>query len=200
MHPIGRRRCHPVGESVGQVAAPEAMPACVLVSPPWQQPAELTPFVIHESHTHSGELNPRCLCKITSSYRDSLLQSGFVCVCVCVHVFSDRVWNVSFSVLWAYHMCLAGFLSCPCICVFICHLWLIPAITGSGHTCKWASPRPSDGLWDPSSCLYAASKETRWWSTRYPTTVNTSLMLSPWSCSHRLKSHLWVAIGPSGTA
>lgn len=85
MHHIGRRRCHPVGESVGQVAVPEAMPACVLMSPPWQQPAELTPFVIHESHTHSGEFNPRCLCKITSSYRDSLLQSGFVCVCVCIN-------------------------------------------------------------------------------------------------------------------
>lgn len=71
LHLIGHWRWRPVEGSTGQVAVPKAMPACAWVD------------LSYMSHAHiSGNITLLRVRIHTTLTVESLLQSGFICVCV----------------------------------------------------------------------------------------------------------------------
>lgn len=166
------------------------MPACAWVN------------LSYMSHAHFSSNITLLRVRIhTTVTVESLLQSGFICMCVCVYRNTQAVRKTWALTYFGSRSCALALVLPASVCVLVRHLL---AVIYSSHyeqrpRCKSSSPGSHDGLWH---CLlvHTASEHKLWYNTRHLTAVNTSLILSLWSSFHMRKCHLSAAIGQHETA
>lgn len=182
--------------SNGQVAGPEVMPACALMSPPWQQPAGLSWFITHESHTYiRGNITFAVCVRLQRPPEIPFYGRGSY-MCMYMYINIQTVCEV-YCTLVGITTCASGVFSPVCERVFVRSP--ATALINSCHyrwwgSCKLVWPVQSDALSDPSSCWYTQPLRRNHDEALSPSLLSTHTSCCPCAPSPIGYSHMWTAI------